>query len=106
MPLRIGGGERAPERSALLANFPNPFNPETTIPFAVGSADSAPVELAIFNALGQKVRTLFAGSLPAGLHSLQWDGRSDAGHAVASGAYIYSLQVGTQVQTRRLLLLR
>ena len=106
VPLRIGGGERAPERSALLANFPNPFNPETTIPFAVGSADSAPVELAIFNALGQKVRTLFTGSLPAGLHSLQWDGRSDAGHAVASGAYIYRLQVGTQVQTRRLLLLR
>ncbi len=106
VPLRLEARSFAPARSALLANFPNPFNPETTIPFAIGQGNRAAVELIIFNALGQKVRTLFAGSLPAGMHSLQWDGRNDAGRQVASGAYIYRLEVGEYMQMRHLLLLR
>jgi flagellar hook assembly protein FlgD len=104
--LRMGLQDILPAQSALLPNFPNPFNPETTIPFAIGAGDHTRVELAIFNALGQRVRTLFAGSLTAGLHRIQWDGRSDAGHEVATGAYIYRLEVGQHVETRRLLLLR
>ena len=103
-----------PQRSALAQNFPNPFNPSTTIPFIVGAlaapqtgvAKSQPVELEIYNPLGQKLRTLVADLLAVGRHEVEWDGRDDGGIEVASGLYIYRLRIGSFVQTRRLLLVR
>ena len=106
LTLHMDARDALPAHNALFANFPNPFNPETTIPFAIGAGEGKQVELAVFNSLGQKVRTLFAGSLAAGLHRMQWDGRSDAGHEMATGVYLYRLEIGAHVQTRRLLLLR
>ena len=99
-----------PARSALLHNYPNPFNPETIIPFAVAPASGlvgrAPVTLDIFNVLGQKMRTLVSGELRPGYHRVAWDGRDEGGFDVASGVYIYRLEVGEFQQSRRLLLLR
>ncbi len=103
-----------PQRSVLAQNFPNPFNPSTTIPFTVGAlaapqtgvAKSQPVELEIYNPLGQKLRTLVADLLAVGRHEVEWDGRDDGGIEVASGLYIYRLRIGAFVQTRRLLLVR
>ncbi len=97
-----------PAFSALLPNYPNPFNPSTQIPFAVGGAGTAlvPVRLEIIDLLGQRVRILVAAPLAPGNHTARWDGRDQRGHEVAAGVYCYRLQAGDFTQTRRLLLLR
>jgi hypothetical protein len=82
-----------PTVSALWQNFPNPFNPETTISFDLSGA--AVVSLTVYDAAGQVVRTLVAGqSIPAGQYRQLWDGRSDAGVKVGSGVYFYQLKAG------------
>ena len=76
-----------PEEFSLKQNFPNPFNPSTTIPFAVpfagGNLVAASVE--IFNTLGQRVRLLVDGQVQSGYHRVEWDGRDGNGQAVGSG---------------------
>ncbi|MCC7264760.1 MAG: choice-of-anchor D domain-containing protein [Candidatus Latescibacteria bacterium] len=106
--LRLARGTPRPLQSALRANYPNPFNPSTQIPFAVGGAGTAPVpvRLEILDLLGQRVRTVVAGTLAPGNHRAAWDGRDQQGREVAAGVYCYRLQVGDYTQTRRLLLLR
>ena len=99
----------APENGAvkgflLHSNYPNPFNPETTIAFE--TARSAPVQLEIFDTLGRRVRTLIRELLPAGVHTLEWNGRNDFGQQVSSGVYLYRLIVGQSAQTRRMQLIR
>ena len=64
------------------------------------------MELALYNLAGQKVLTLAKGHREAGPHTARWDGRDDQGRARASGVYLYRLQAGGQVETRKLLLLR
>ena len=93
-----------PTEFALAQNFPNPFNTSTTIAFQLALASR--VELAIYSISGQRVRTLISGSLPAGHHRLQWDGRNERGESVASGAYLYQLSAGDFVATRQLTLLK
>ena len=93
-----------PEEFALAQNFPNPFNASTTIAFQLGLPSR--VELSIYSINGQRVRTLISGSLPAGHHRLQWDGRNERGESVASGAYLYQLSAGDFVATRQLMLLK
>ena len=93
-----------PAEFALAQNFPNPFNASTTIAFQLGLPSQ--VELAVYNISGQRVRTLISGSLPAGHHRLQWDGRNDRGEPAASGAYLYQLSAGDFVATRQLMLLK
>ena len=93
-----------PEEFALAQNFPNPFNASTTIAFQLGLPSR--VELSVYSISGQRVRTLFSGSLPAGHHRLQWDGRNERGESVASGAYLYQLSAGDFVATRQLMLLK
>ena len=93
-----------PAEFALAQNFPNPFNPSTTIAFQLPLASQ--VELAIYSISGQRVRTLISGFLPAGHHRLQWDGRNERGAPVASGAYLYQLSAGDFVATRQLTLLK
>ena len=78
-----------PQNFELSQNFPNPFNPTTTIRFAVPRTSR--VTVAIYNLLGQRVRTLFSGQKPPGWHSITWDGTNDAGLGVASGIYIYRM---------------
>ncbi len=93
-----------PDEFALHANWPNPFNPETSIGFDLPQAGI--VDLAIFDVLGQRVRTLMAASLPAGRHQVVWNGLDESSKQVGSGMYFYRLQAGEQVQTRRMLLVK
>ena len=75
-----------PDGYQLAQNYPNPFNTETTISFTL--LESTPVELAVYNTSGQKVRTLVEGERVAGEHRMIWNGRDDKGAPVASGRYV------------------
>jgi hypothetical protein len=88
----------------LEQNFPNPFNPSTTIRFSLARAGE--VQLAVINVLGQKVRTLIDGYYPAGTHSVVWDGTIDGGQVAASGVYFYRLISGAESRTRAMSLLK
>jgi hypothetical protein len=88
----------------LHPNYPNPFNPETVLPFTLNQA--AGVELAIYNVLGQRVRSLYRGIYPAGSHQLRWDARDDNGNEVASGVYFLQLTVENQVALKKMVLQR
>ena len=90
-----------PRAFALGANYPNPFNPATTIPLVV-SAEAEDVDLTIYNVLGQPVRQVWNGPLAAGEHRLTWDGRDAGGQPVAAGVYLYRLQVGDQTRIRKM----
>ncbi len=88
----------------LFPNYPNPFNPSTTISYSV--AEAGAVELTVYNQLGRAVRTLFSGQKPAGEYTLKWDGRDNVGRSVSSGQYFYRLKLGKAVQSRRMLVLK
>ena len=90
-----------PTDFALGANYPNPFNPATTIPLAV-PAGAKDVDLTIYNVLGQPMRRVWTGPLSAGEHELTWDGRDAQGQPVAAGVYMYRLQVNEQTDTRKM----
>ena len=93
-----------PQSFSLLQNFPNPFNPSTSIPLTVQSQQ--PVYLAVYNSTGQRVRLLADRPLSPGRHVLQWDARDDEGHPVSSGIYLYRLIVDGQIQMRKMTLMR
>ena len=90
-----------PTAFALGANYPNPFNPATTIPLAV-PAGAKNVDLTIYNILGQPMRQVWTGPLPAGEYELTWDGRDAQGQPAAAGVYVYRLQVDEQTRTRKM----
>ena len=101
-PTAVAGEMAAtPSTFALGANYPNPFNPATTIPVTV-SAEAGDVDLTIYNVLGQPVRQVWTGPLAAGEHRLTWDGRDAQGQPVAAGVYVYRLQVGEQTRIRKM----
>ena len=94
-----------PETFELRQNYPNPFNPTTTIEFALPKRDN--VELSIYNMLGQRIRTLVAEGMSAGIHRIIWDGQNSSGEQVASGMYLYRLKVGESFSaTRKMVLLK
>ena len=79
--------------------------PQRAISFSL--PDALPVNLVIYNALGQEVRRLYAGqTVAAGDHRLVWDGTDDAGRRVASGAYVYELNAGEHTASRRMVMLK
>lgn len=82
----------APTALSLSQNYPNPFNPTTSINYVLPEASK--VELTIYNALGQEVRTLKAGYSNAGSYSITWNGLDHSGNMVSSGLYIYTLTTG------------
>ncbi len=91
---------------ALEQNVPNPFNPATRIAYRVPDA-ADDVTLKIYNLAGQLVRTLAGGPRAAGGHEAVWDGKDDAGRAVASGTYFYELRAGGQLlQSRKMQLMK
>ena len=90
-----------PTAFALGANYPNPFNPATTIPLAV-PAGAKNVGLTIYNVLGQPLRHVWTGPLSAGEHQLTWDGRDAQGQPVAAGVYVYRVQVDEQTRARKM----
>ncbi|MCD6177544.1 MAG: VCBS repeat-containing protein [Candidatus Cloacimonetes bacterium] len=91
--------------TVLGGNYPNPFNPETTISFSV-TQNSDFVTLEIFNIKGQKVKTLVNEILPAGNHSVVWDGTDDHDKKVSSGVYLYKMQAGNYLETKKMILMK
>ena len=88
-----------PLRFDLSQNFPNPFNPSTTIRFSI--SQNAKVTLKIFDVLGREVATLVNGNLEQGMYEVMWRGGSNA-----SGVYCYVLQMNNAVLTRKMILLK
>jgi hypothetical protein len=100
---------KVPREDCLLPNFPNPFNPETWIPFKLSKGGE--VSIRIYNLAGQLVRVLNMGYLPAGNYSSKdrsayWDGKNTEGEEVSSGIYIYQLIVNGKVYTRKMVALK
>jgi hypothetical protein len=93
-----------PTGYALHPNYPNPFNPQTTIRFDL--PQSSQVRLTVHDVLGRRIRSLTDGMLSEGVHQLRWDGRNDFGMDVAGGVYFYRLETGAFTQSRKMLLLR
>jgi hypothetical protein len=93
-----------PGTAVLERNYPNPFNPATTIGFMIPVPEN--VSLAIYNATGQKIRTLVDAPMPSGAHRVVWDGLTDAGMHVPSGVYLYELRAGTFRDAKKFLLMR
>jgi hypothetical protein len=97
--------ESTPTEFALLQNFPNPFNPETTIKYNVAQGGS--VSLRIYNVVGQVVRTLVAEQQSAGRYTVRWNGTDDRGVSVSSGIYFYQITAGSEFQdVKKLMLLK
>ena len=88
----------------IISNYPNPFNPETTISFNLAQASK--VSLTIYNIKGQKVKTLLNTRLEKGEHSIVWDGTDNRGKKVASGLYLYKITSGKEVAVRKMMLLK
>ena len=97
-----------PRTFSLYQNYPNPFNPETIIQYRIPKLDQpmVPVELKVYNLLGDVVRTLVQKDQGAGYYSVNWDGKNNQGEIVTAGTYIYRLQAGEFVKTNKMLLLR
>ena len=98
-----------PKETALLLNYPNPFNPETWIPYRL--AEDAFVTLTIYDSTGRVVRTLEVGHRVAAFYesrskAIYWDGRNELGEQVASGTYFYTLTADDRSATRRMLILK
>jgi hypothetical protein len=117
-------------RTALMGNYPNPFNPETKIVFSVGNNNTnqprdlttpstschpfkiegelsgSLVRIHVFNIRGQRVKTLVDGIYPTGSHSVVWNGTDDYGRKVGSGVYLYRMTVGEYTSVRRMMLLK
>jgi Tol biopolymer transport system component len=94
-----------PSVFALQGNYPNPFNPSTTIQFSLATAGK--VNLTIYNVAGQKIRELVKNAeLTPGIHHVLWDGHDDLGKPVSSGVYLSKLQMGSKVLAGRMLLMK
>ncbi|MBL7959831.1 T9SS type A sorting domain-containing protein [bacterium] len=95
---------RSPSSIFLYSNYPNPFNPETTIKYDLDR--ETVVSLKIYNLLGQEVRQLFHGKQGAGQQRVLWDGRDERGKELASGIYIYRLDAGKVSKTKKMILVK
>ena len=92
-----------------LANYPNPFNPETWIPFEL--AEDAAVTVIIYDVQGKRIRQLQLGLVAAGRYmaadqAAYWDGKSETGEVVSSGTYFYQIEVGDYIETRKMVILK
>jgi hypothetical protein len=93
-----------PDLDAIqLRNHPNPFSNSTELSFEIGHQERLAV--VIYNVAGQRVRSIDKGSMPAGKHSIVWDGKDDSGQRVASGMYFYTVQTLRGVSAKKMVLL-
>ena len=103
--LKLGkSGPVVPREFMVSQNFPNPFNPATTIRY--GIPQEAQVSIIIYNALGQKIKTLLDKKQAAGYYRLVWDSVNDAGNPAASGIYFYRVSAGEHAAVKKMLLLK
>ena len=107
VPSAIGNADKNSnivEKFELGNNYPNPFNPTTTISYKVPK--SSDVSIVIYNSLGQKVRNLVKGTVQPGAHLVQWNGRNDAGSMMPSGIYFYVLEANNSRITKKMVLMK
>ena len=102
--LNIADSDIIPETFALYANYPNPFNPTTTISYDLPK--QAQVTLGIYDILGKQIKTLVNQSQDAGSKTAVWDGTNNSGRPVSAGVYLYRIKAGEFSQTRKMVLLR
>jgi hypothetical protein len=100
----IGKGGVLPTQFSLAQNYPNPFNPETSIGYEV--AKSGRVQIAIYNIMGAKVKTLVDQDQAAGIYTIKWYGDSDSGQKVASGVYFYKMTAGDFAEVKKMTVLK
>ena len=101
----IGGGTGSlPTVSRLHPNYPNPFNPRTTIKFDLKQA--GPVELAVFDVAGRLIKRLVGETLTAGQHDAVWEGKDTSGRASAAGVYFFRLKTTDTIDTKRMTLIK
>ena len=93
-----------PVQTQILGNYPNPFNPSTTIEFNLAKADNA--EIVIYNIKGQAIRHLRINDAKAGINRVTWDGCDDNGNLQASGAYLFRLRSGRFTSTRKMIMMK
>jgi hypothetical protein len=93
-----------PDHFSLGNNYPNPFNPTTAIAFNLPLRSHVTID--VFNLLGRRVATLTDEDYSAGNHTVTWDGTSSDGHTVSTGIYMYRIEAGDFVQTKKMLLLK
>jgi len=93
-----------PVVTKLIGNYPNPFNPETTISFSVSEAANVNVE--IYNIKGEKVKTLVNGFMEANNYTYTWSGTDDNENSVASGVYFYKMKAGRYTSTKKMILMK
>ncbi|HET6272288.1 MAG TPA: choice-of-anchor D domain-containing protein [Bacteroidota bacterium] len=98
------GAKEIPQMFEMEQNYPNPFNPTTTIQISMPS--QADLTLAVFDVLGRQVKSFAYERVPAGVHSIVWDGTNAVGMPVASGAYFYQARSGDRVLSKRMIMLR
>ena len=96
--------EGIPTVFALHENYPNPFNPTTTLRFDLPEVSD--ITLTIYNMLGQRVKTFNMNDTPAGFHSIKWNATNDYGDPVGAGVYLYQLRANQYVKTRKMVLLK
>ncbi|MEA1972068.1 MAG: C10 family peptidase [Candidatus Cloacimonadota bacterium] len=94
----------SPNQDRLIGNFPNPFNPSTTIEFEVENKTQA--KLTIFNIKGQTIKTLIDKKIDSGIHSIEWNGTDNSEKLVSSGFYLYVLETSNNVIVKKALLLK
>jgi hypothetical protein len=102
--IRYDGAPGVPLDYLLSQNFPNPFNPSTSVQFSI------PVEgfvnIKVYDMLGQEVADLYSGNAQAGTYTLNWNGKDNSGNAVSSGSYIYKMTAGDFVQSKKMTFLK
>ena len=105
--LGIENENNIPNLSTKLGdNYPNPFNPSTTISFSLTTEFTENTEINIYNLKGQKVKTLVNERLLAGEHSVVWNGTNDSGKSVSSGVYFYKLESGKYTSTKKMIMMK
>jgi hypothetical protein len=102
--LDVADTDQVPLMYALKQNYPNPFNPTTTFEFTLEAA--GPVNMAVYDLAGHKIRTLVDESMAPGTHSVTWDGRDDAGIRMSAGVYFYRLTAGSVTMTKKMMLMK
>jgi hypothetical protein len=97
-----------PKSYSLSQNFPNPFNPSTTIKFDIPDIEEGAqyVDLTVYDIRGRRVRTLIDAEYEPGRYTVAWNGKNDRGSSVSSGIYLYTLRVGKQHFTRKMTVLK
>lgn len=104
LPVQEFDGPVLPETYSISQNNPNPFNPTTSIDFALPTAAKTKIE--VFNILGQKVKTLVDEYLTAGNKRVEWDGTDENGSTVASGIYLYRMTANDYTETKKMMLMK